>query len=78
MNATEKQLKDMRVAAVTGMDELQCAGDTLEQLSALFHAIQNQAEGEVKALAGLGWYMAEDWANMVNLSCEKLAKAVQL
>jgi len=68
----------MRKAAQDGVDALQCAVDTLEQLAALFHAIHEQADGNTKALAALGNLTALDWENMTDCSREDLAKAVQL
>ena len=68
----------MRKAAQDGVDALQCAVDTLEQLAALFYAIHEQADGNTKALAALGNLTALDWESTTDCSREDLAKAVQL
>lgn len=57
---------------------MKCGTDTLGQLAALFQSIRDKAthDDQIKALAGMGKYVAEDMANSLAADQERTLRAL--
>lgn len=52
------------------IDQLEAASDVLTKLSGLFAAIGKLGNNDTAALAVVGEYLADDWANLLDVSAE--------